>query len=233
MVPLYGIILAAILSLLHFFSEAFAKITKVKGKIFLSLSAGILITLIFIEMIPTIAIATATYTGSLFYMLLLGFAVFHLIEKHAYHHHHNKKQRIKEITNLHSYGFFLEHFIIGFFLVLILKSSLTAGLLAIIPFALMTVGSSISLEAIHHVAKKNLFKKIFLASSTLLGAITATFLQVSPGIFYYSLSLIVGAIMYIVTRDIIPTEEKEKQTIYFLLGIIITLFSLYFSKTIL
>ena len=226
----YGIIFALLLSILHFYSNSLKKITKLKGRIFLSLSSGILITLIFVELIPAIADATIVYSNILFLLVLVGFSLFHLIEKHAYHH--DIKRRAKEITELHSYGFFLEHFILGYFLVLILKSSLTAGLIAIIPFALMTISSSISLEAIHHSQKKDMKKKMLLASSTLLGAIVSTLLQISPAIFFYSFSFIVGAITYIVTRDVIPKEEEEdKQIEFFIIGILITLLSLYASST--
>tara|TARA_Y100000310_G_scaffold203871_1_gene204133 strand:+ start:9042 stop:9728 length:687 start_codon:yes stop_codon:yes gene_type:complete len=219
----YGIILALFLSIIHFYSNFLKNITKLKGRIFLSLSAGILITLIFVEMIPMIA---EQASKTLFILMLAGFAVFHLVERHAYQHHHSIRKRIKEITNLHLYGFFFEHFIIGFFLVLILESSLTTGMIAIIPFILMTISSSISLEAIHKVTKKHKLKKIFLSSSTTLGAILATFLKVSPDFFYYSLSFIIGSIIYIVTKDIIPSEEKEKHAEFFVIGAIITLLSL-------
>ncbi len=226
MEPFYGIILAVVLSIIHFYSESVAKIAKQERRSFLSFSAGILITLIFIEMLPSVS---STQNINIFYLMLTGFTAFHLVEKHAYHH--QVKRRNEEITDLHSYGFFLDHFIIGFFLILVITSSFSAGLIATIPFILITISSSISLETIHQ-QKNNILRRIFLASSTTMGAIVAIVLEVSLSTFYYLFSFVIGAVMYITIRDIIPTEGREKKAEYFVLGIIITILILYLTHPI-
>ncbi len=216
------IILAILLSLLHLFSDYFANLTKKYYKQLLSLSAGILLTIIFLELLPQIIEGTKIINDKVYIFLLLGFISFHLLEKEICHHIHNKKILQKEITNVHSLAFFLEHFIIGATLVLLTTA---ISFIILIPFILLTISSSILLQVIHKTSKSKTIK-IILASSTTIGALTATFITLNPQIYYPLFSFITGTLIYIVARDIIPQEEKIEKTFFFLLGILITLFFL-------
>ena len=216
------ILLAILLSILHLFSGYFTDITKKYYKQLISLSAGILITIIFLELIPQIIEGSKIIDNKIYIFLLLGFISFHLLEKEICHHTHNKKVLEKEIKAIHSLAFFLEHFIIGVTLVLLTTA---LSFLILIPFILISISSSILLHVIHKTSKSKI-KKIFLASSTTLGAITAIFLKPNPSIYYALFSFITGILIYIVARDLIPKEEKIEKTAFFLLGIIITLFFL-------
>ena len=216
------ILFAILLSILHLFSEFFTKLTKKYYKQLLSLSAGILLTIIFLELLPQVIEGTKTINDKVYIFLLLGFISFHLLEKEICHHIHNKQILQREIRNIHSLAFFLEHFIIGATLVLLTTA---ISFIILIPFILLTISSSILLQVIHKTSRSKILK-IILASSTTIGAITTTFLTPNSQVYYALFSFITGTLIYIVARDIIPQEEKIERTFFFLLGILITLFFL-------
>ncbi len=221
------ILLALILSILHLFNNRFSRFTKHYSKYVLSLSAGILITLIITELIPRLNDGVRIFSDRLYLIVLLGFISFHLVEKYAYQHIENKAKLFREITRLHYFGFFLEHFVLGFSLVL-LTTNLLEGLILFLPFLLLTISSSISLEVIDTVARSKILKTV-LAFSTLIGALVASSIKINMAHYYGGLSYAVGILFYIVVKDIIPIEEKHEKTTFFLIGVLIGLIPLLMS----
>ena len=213
-IPLF---LALILSILHFFSSKVSgKIEKYHSKI-ISLSAGILVSLLFLEILPLL-LKTRTLSNSLIFTAILGgFVVFHIAEKYLYQHIKHKKELLKDLAELHVLGFYINHFILGFLLVLAGKGT---QLLIFIPLLLHTVSSSISLEHIHEKIRSNISKRIFIASSTFLGALVAILLSPAETLYILLFSIITGMVLYISFRDMVP-KEKEGSPQFFLLGVLL------------
>jgi len=77
-----GQVLALILSVVDFFTEGlFSKPSQNKMK-FISFAAGVSVSYLFLILLPDIYRGAMNYNKQLFLSILLGFAVFHLIEKY-------------------------------------------------------------------------------------------------------------------------------------------------------
>lgn len=228
---IYAIVIAAILSIIHFFSKIFSKALERTHIETLSFSAGIFITFIFLDMFPEIIKGSEHLKENIFLLMLMGFIIFHLSEKYVYQHVKDRKLLQRDIKELHIVGFFIEHFVIGFALVLAfqLPDTTFKGLIAI-PFIFVTLSSSISLEHLSRMSNKS-FNKIILCLSTLIGALVATFLNLTPILYYGIFSFIIGALLYIVVRDLIPKREKGKP-LYFIIGVIISIIILIITRRI-
>ena len=85
------IFLAFILSIIHYFSEIVSvKAEKYHNKI-ISISAGIFLTLIFLEIMPELLNLSLMPAQTIFFFILLGFIIFHISEKYLYQHAKKKK----------------------------------------------------------------------------------------------------------------------------------------------
>lgn len=211
------LVIAAVLSLVHYFSHKVSDFMEKNHYEVLSFSGGTLIALIFLVLLPEVI--GISDSEIIFLLILLGFVVFHLTEKFLYQHVKNKKQQIRELKELHEAGFFIDHFILGFVLVTILEITDYIGFLLLIPIFLHTISSSIALDHIHEKAKTGLNKTV-LSASTLFGAITAIILEIDEVSQAAVLALTLGMLIYIVNRDILPKEEKGRP-LWFIAGIIL------------
>ncbi len=215
-----AIVLAFFLSSLHFFSKKISKnIEKHHIKI-TSFSAGVLITLIFIDFLPKLSIGL-TLDAPVFLFLTLGFIIFHISEKYIYQHIKDKKHMIKDLAILHNLGFFINHVMIGFALFLTMELKDHANYIIIIPFILHTIASSISLQHLHKKIKTK-FNKILLNFSTLIGALIAFFLKLDSFWFYSLFSFSLGALLYVSMRDMLP-KGKQGSLPMFLIGCLLTI----------
>jgi len=212
------ILLALILSIVHLYSARLSVFVERHHIKIVSLSAGILIALIFLYLLPEVVVGASTI--NVYAFILLGFAIFHVAEKYLYQHIRDKKELIHELAELRIIGFFIDHFILGIVLVLTNQLMKGLGLLIFIPF-LLHVSSSISLEHIHSKSKTH-FNKIVLAFSTLIGALVASSSDLSGGLYYGLFAFTIGLLLYIVIRDMLPKKDKG-DPISFLIGIILIL----------
>lgn len=218
---LWGVMLLALsLSVVHFFSDVFSKIFEKFHVHIRKFSAGFFISLIFLELFPK------AFEGikflNIFFAIFIGFVAFHLAEKYVYQHVKEKHKMIKDLKILHETGFFIEHFAIGFFLVLVFRIEGLYPMLVFIPLMLHTISSSLSMEAIHLKSKTPL-NKVILSLSTLIGASLAYFV-VPFGFWYYGLfSLLLGALFYTGVRDMLPLMEEKTGPLYFLMGAVLNI----------
>jgi len=210
-----GIYLALILSIFHFISDIFLNFAKKHIQKLMSLTAGILLAILFLEMFPTFAIDT---TPLLFILPLLGFTAFHSIR--TYHYKHIKTTRGLKERKPYLLAFFMEHFILGFALSLSFKNPVVPVLL-FLPFILLTISSSILLNILDKTSKKK-NTRIFLGTAPILGAIVGTTTSFSQALYLGSFGYIFGALLYIVSREIIPVEEKKEDARFFFIGLIFT-----------
>ncbi len=211
------ILLALSLSVLNYFSHKLSILDffqKNRFKI-LSFGAGSLIALIFLILLPEII--REGETKYVFLLLLLGFTFFHVLEKFLYQHSKIKKNFYHELKYLHQIGFFVDHFMIGFVLISALNLDSDFRFLILIPLFIQTIASSFSLEYIDK-KEKTKFNKFVLSSAPLLGALTSLNLNVNSVVETYLFSFIIGTLLYIVSRDIIP-KKNQGNPLLFLLGV--------------
>jgi zinc transporter ZupT len=213
--PIIVLSLAVILSFLHYFSHKFSSFIKKHHYKGLSLSGGTLIAIIFLILLPEISMFENI--APIYLMMLLGFSIFYMGEKYLYQHVKNKKDMLDDLKEMHTLGFFIDHFILGFVLVTTLDLEKSFGYLIFFPIFLHTVSSSIALDHIDKRAKTKL-KKIVLSSSPLIGAIVALIFEIRETILAVSLSLILGMLLYIVNRDILPGGKRGHPKM-FILGV--------------
>ena len=116
-----GIYLAIILSILHYTSSVFVKFTKKYSPQLLSLSAGVLLSILFLEFIPIFTKDVMQTNTLLFLLPLLGFVAFHSIRTYNFKYIKTKKELKTRFRKNHILGFFIEHFILGLALTLTFK----------------------------------------------------------------------------------------------------------------
>jgi hypothetical protein len=215
-----GIYLALILSIIHFVSDIFIKFTKKHIQKLMSLSAGIILAILFLEILPSFAIGALETNYLLFIFPLLGFAAFHSIRAYNFKHIQTKKELKARFRKNHILAFFIEHFILGFALTLSFKNPVISILL-FLPFILLTVSSSILLKIIDKTSRGDKTRMI-LGSAPVLGALAGTFFSFNQVLYLGALGYIMGSLFYIVSRDIIPVEEKKEDSVSFFIGLIAT-----------
>ena len=222
MVNFVPIILALILTLVHYSSQYISNLVEKFHSRILSFSAGLFISLIFVYLLPEV-VRGAEFVN-IYLLLLVGFVLFHITEKFIYQHVKDKSRLMKDLAELHMVGFFIDHFIIGFILVLTFEFSTRLNFLIFMPFLLHTISSSISLEHIN-LQSKTIANKLFLGFSTFFGAIIATILDLSNFYFFSVYSIALGALLYVVVRDMIPKGQRGSP-LFFLIGVLVTLITI-------
>lgn len=205
MVNSLAILFALLLSIAHYLSEEFY-IKKNKQKI-ISFGAGVLLAYVILDLFPRLYIKSGLLNNFLFLFVLLGFSLLHLTEKYIYQHS-AKEKRLKELREAHSISFFIYYLIIGIILFNSVTNNIFQGLLLFIPLLFHTTFGAASFHQIHHSISEKKSAKIILSLSPLMGVLLASYVKFSPLINQALLSLISGVFLYIVTREVIPKENK-------------------------
>jgi len=221
-----GLILALVLTVVHLLSGFLEKFTKKYNPKLLSLSAGILIAVLFLEILPSFTSRIMLISPILFILPLLGFVAFHSIRAYNIKHIQTKKELNARFRKSNILAFFIEHFTIGFALVSFTTISPSISLILFLPFVLLTISSSIILKIIDTTSKTNI-TRIVLTLSTFIGAITGILLSFNSIIYLAALGYATGALFYITSRDIIPAEERKESMIFFYIGLILTIILLF------
>ena len=208
------LIFAPILSFIFIISEEVSAKTEKYHQHLLSLSSGMFIAIIFMEIFPLISKASLSIGNSMFVLMLAGFTSYHLIVKYTYQHSRGIKRK-KGLNYIHIVGFFFENFSNGFILTILLISGVSY--IIFIPFLLVTLATSLSLKHLNERFKLENSKYI-LASSIMIGTIVATIIQFSQSELYIVLAIMSGFLLYFVSRDMIPRGSYGKP-LYFLFGV--------------
>ena len=226
MVASAPLLLALLLSLTHLSSGYLSRVVESYHTKIVSFSAGILVALLFLSLLPEAVKGHAD--APIYAFLLLGFVVFHLTEKYLYQHITDKKRLLRDLAELHRLGFFLDHFIVGLVLVLTAQITPSLGLALFIPFFFHTLSSSLSLEHLHERFPTHL-SKLILASSPFLGAVAASALRLTAPVFYGLFAFTLGLLLYVVTRDMLP-QGKRGDSGAFLLGTLLVTLLVFLSS---
>lgn len=152
--------------------------------------------------------------------LLLGFVAIHLLEKFVYKKFSGKYSLHKLRTyhdELHAAIIFAYHFMIGAILMNILAGNLRAGLLFLPPLLMFTTIGNWSVH--HHYVTQNHPLRLVLASSTLLGSLSALAFTYPASLQRLFISLVGGILLFIIVRESLP-KEKEGKPGLFVFGVI-------------
>lgn len=209
--------LAFLLGLLHFFSDMIRLSEDERKYRIISFAAGISIAYLFLDLLPHAYEAAVHLREWVFVFLLLGFALFHLVEKYIYQHA-DQNRLAKELKEVHSISFFIYYFLVGIVLEDKLQTNILEGLLFLIPVALHAGLSTASLSRIHGEIREKLWAKIALSISSFLGVGFAILVPIPLLVDNILLSLIAGVLLYIIVKEFLP-EKKKGQPLFFILGI--------------
>ena len=209
-----GIILALILSIVDFFTEGlFSKASSFKMK-FISASAGVSVSYIFLILLPEIYKGAMAINRLLFLAILFGFCAFHIIEKYIRPNFTGPALR-KEHQAVHSTTSFAYFFVVGFLLVKLVESSGSiSALLLFIPIMLHII-----IDSLPRRHTKIHYLRALSASSPFLGAILASFVDVGPMGNVILLGIVGGALLYTVVRESLP-RDREGRPMYFVTGLL-------------
>lgn len=194
----------------------------------ISFSAGVSITFIFLELLPTTYQASVILQESVFVFLLLGFALFHVVEKYIYQHASREKLRF-ELKEEHSIAFFIYYFIVGIALYYLVTTDSIKGTLFFIPLVLHAGLSSLSMRELHGKIKESILAKTFLSAAPLAGMVFARIIAI-PSLAYNAIvSFIIGAFLYIIIREFLP-EKKKGEPLWFIIGMVFFGAIIYLTK---
>ncbi|MBI4176488.1 MAG: hypothetical protein HY518_04735 [Candidatus Aenigmarchaeota archaeon] len=208
-----------LLGIAHFFSDRI-DFSKFKEKMkLISFTSGILLTYLFLDLFPQFYGDSRLVVDMSLLFVLIGFSMFHFIEKYIERRSMKRSEIRKELKRVHSAAFFLYHLAIGIIIVDLTGSSAIKGFLFFIPIMLYSVTSTISMKEIDGQVRESGPVKALLSVSTLLGTAITLFVKVEVLVFDMLIGFIAGSLLYIVVMDSIQ-KEKGGQPAYFMLGII-------------
>ncbi len=207
-----AIVFAAIISVIHFFSEQLNKITSPFFTQISSFSAGVGISYLFLQLLPEFIVGA---TNKLFFVSILsGFVLWHVVEKYIYKT--APRQKIFKVLALEdSIISFVYHFILGIVLVDIASKGNAEAFLFFIPVALYTALSTLPVDA-----SRNVFVSVFLASATFAGAMAANTFFIEYTLFKLMLGFVIGTMMFTIIRHSLPSG-KAGEPFYFILGVLL------------
>jgi hypothetical protein len=218
------ILLGIMLVIVHFFSEKFHLLRHIQRMKFISFTGGIFISYLILHILPEVFVGDAFLNRVAMIFVLIGFSLFHLMEKYVYRHERRREQLKRELKEVHSIAFFLYHFLLGVVLISIIDQlNLMEGILFFIPLLLIAFVSSISLKGIHGQIRQKKSVKAMLSISPLLGVVISTFFPLTNLLHSMLLGFVVGALLFIVIVDSIPKERKG-EPVFFILGVTLYFF---------
>lgn len=209
------IIIAVILGVTDFIGHRISGLAAGHRDSVLSFSAGLLISLLFLILVPDVI--SNGVSEILFFFMLVGFLLMHLAEKYIYKHMTNKQELLEDLKVVHIIGFGLDNFLIGFIIASLIELDFSVVITLSFPLFLQMLTSSISLDSIDTRLKEKYSKysKIILSVLPLLGAILGIVLEFEHLITNYLLAFVLGILFYIIVRDVLPQGRKGSSVLFF------------------
>ncbi len=216
-------LMAVALSLVEFFSEAVAPRIEKYHKEILALNGGLMLGFLFLVIFPELFDTVAEIDNKAFFFLLLGFVVFHLAERFVYGHAHSHHERTRELNELHLIGVSAMGLIEGmalFFSVNLIGTR--SGELIFLPLLLNAFNASIYMSHISRHVTKNRVWDAVLAMGPVAGFVIAVALSPAGPAAHVLFAFVAGALLYVVIRDILPSEEHRDPGL-FTIGILLSI----------
>ena len=208
------IIIAVIMGLTDLIGHRISGLAAGHRDSILSFSAGLLISLLFLILVPGI-ISMGVPEFSFFFMLI-GFLLMHLAEKYIYNHIRNKQELLEDLKVVHIIGFGLDNFLVGFIIASLIELDFFIVIDLSFPLFLQMLTSSISLDSIDTRLneKHSKYSKILLSVLPLLGAILGIILEIEHLVTNYVMAFVLGILFYMIIRDVLPQGGKGKPVLF-------------------
>ncbi len=214
------IIISLFLSFVYFLSGTFFNYIRKAFLEITSLSSGVFISYIFLTLFPELFKSRVYLGNNGLFIALWGFVVLYIIEKYVMQHVKNYFVQKKRLLQIRMFGFFINHFMLGFALVFFFKAGIPVmGYVTVLPLTLHMFSSALLSEELHRKFHGTMIGKIVSSLAIFLGALVSIWLYPSTRIYFAVLSFVTGTFLYIVVRDVMP-KEREGNVYYFLYGII-------------
>ncbi len=210
------VLLAVLVGLTYFFVNRLNLKHSHHTPKMVSFAAGVSITYVLLELFPLFTEISAQINKFLFFSVLLGFIIHHVIEKEIYMHN-QKHELVKKLSTEEQVFSFAYHLILGMLLVTFVRQSLLDGMLFFVPILLFVFVSTLPTEQHASTAKA-----VFLSGATLLGALFSTFIWTSRPLWIegFLVGLVTGVLLFTIVRHHIPFGRAGKVG-YFSLGFIL------------
>jgi hypothetical protein len=189
-----AVILGALIGIAHHYSEKFCAKCRSYNSELISLSAGISVTYIFLDLFPQFSNDVLQSNKLLFISLLLGFVLFHLVEKYIYQHSPKGKLK-RSLDTENTIASFTYHFCIGVILVTFTRLGIDRAILFFIPMILYTALSTLPVNP-----PKSKILHGLLSVSTVIGVLFAEFVVITPLIQTALVGFIIGILLFTVIR---------------------------------
>lgn len=201
----------------------------------LSFGSGLLISVIFTEILPLLFVDAAQVVAWRFLAIvfLLGFLSYHVLEKHTYQNARSFIRQRKQLTLLHGLGFLLDNFLKGILLFLFFTLPNPSRFAPFILFGALSVrmaSNALNFRNFHerHLSVPHWFV-VLVSLSVVLGVLFAHLISSHSHYLYLLFSFISGAFTYFVIRDEIP-QGKYGKPLFFTLGILLVILFLLVFK---
>ncbi len=208
-----GIAFGAIIGLAQFFSEHFCAICGRHTVEMTSFSAGVAVSYLFLGLIPEFVSEVQHTERWLYVFALLGFVLFHLVEKYIYRHSapRDVTTRLERENSAVSFAY---HFIVGVVIVDLTAMGFADGLLFVVPVALYTALGTLP----EHVSPER-WVHVLLSLAAVFGVVAAVVLRdaISTAVSAALLGFVVGALAFAVIRHAIP-YGREGRPAWFVVG---------------
>ncbi len=218
------IIIAVVMGLTDFFGHKISSLIGEHRDAVLSFSAGLLISLLFLILVPDVIVNGVTEL--LFLFMLVGFLLMHLVEKYIYRHVSHKQELLEDLKIVHIIGFGLDNFLIGFIIASLVELDFSVVITLSVPLFLQMLTSSISLDSID-TRLNDKYSKIILSVLPIAGAILGIVLELEYLLTNYILAFVLGILFYMIIRDVLPQGRKGSSLLFFA-GNLITIFFFLF-----
>ena len=199
----------------------------------LALSAGFLLALAFVELIPE-SLSVIGSEAALY--LLLGYAVLHFFEHTVVGHLHFGEEKHKEVmvSRMASYstfaGLFIHAFFDGFAISAGMQFDFALGLLVFLAVFLHKIPEGLTIATVmlaaDHRRKTALMASAAIGTATMLGVISVFLLtEIDKGVLGLAFAFSAGATVYVGASDLIPeVNRSEKRVIPLLVFVGMVLF---------
>ena len=205
------IIIAVIMGLTDFIGHRISGLAAGHRDTVLSFSSGLLISLLFLILVPDVI--SKGFSELLFLFMLVGFLLMHLTEKYIYRHVMIKQELLENLKVVHIIGFGLDNFLVGFIIASLVELNIFIVINISFPLFLQMLTSSISLDSID-TRINDKYSKIILSVLPILGAILGIVLEFEHLVTNYVLAFVLGLLFYMIIRDVLPQGKKGSQVLF-------------------
>jgi len=185
----------------------------------LALSAGFLLALSFMELVPE-SLAAIGPDAALF--MLLGYGVLHFFEHTVVSHLHFGEEKHKEVmvSKMASYatfaGLFIHAFFDGFAISAGMQFDFSLGLLVFVAVFLHKIPEGLTIASVmlvaEHPRKTALLASAAIGAATMLGVVSVFLLAgIGQGLVGSAFSFAAGATIYVGASDLIPEVNRSER----------------------